>query len=400
MAVGRHLRWTCWAASAWTCGFGLHSLLTNQRLSYPSPREAFVTLIVLCSATHAASPYLAALAPRRVSPHTSWLAYFAAQAFLVLAISAFARDALLIGALYLPLIAEALLVFRLAARSVLVAVCYLSLFALTVVWLQGISQASSALAALAALLPLLVGLALVLRRQARIEEDARARIQALEARQAEERLLVTERQRMARELHDTLAQGVAGLVLQLEAVDAQLAEQRVERARGIVQQALLHARDTLAGARRAIDDLRAQDIAVEGKGSLGDVIREELARFAALAGIPCSLELQLPAALSPEERECIRRAIAEGLANVARHARATRASVRVAQLGEELEIAVCDDGVGFDPAAARPAGHYGLLGLRERARLAGGRLEVVSAPGYGTRLQVHLPVRADVGALA
>jgi len=84
--------------------------------------------------------------------------------------------------------------------------------------------------------------------------------------------------------------------------------------------------------------------------------------------------------------------VSEGLNNVAQHAHARQAWVRVADGDGALDVQVRDDGIGFDPASvAEQSGHYGLLGLRERARLAGGNLEILSAPGEGTTLHLHLP---------
>jgi NarL family two-component system sensor histidine kinase YdfH len=120
-------------------------------------------------------------------------------------------------------------------------------------------------------------------------------------------------------------------------------------------------------------------------------VREEIARFTQATGIPCALELAVPAPLPEAVREHALRGVADGLSNVARHARARQAWVCLAQRDNALEVAVRDDGAGFDPEAV-PAGHYGLLGLRERARLAGGTLEVASAPGAGTRVTLRVPM--------
>jgi NarL family two-component system sensor histidine kinase YdfH len=212
------------------------------------------------------------------------------------------------------------------------------------------------------------------------------------ATQVEDLTLVAERQRMARELHDTLTQGVAGLILQLEAVNAHLADGRSGRAQEIVQQALSRARDTLAGARRAIGDLREESPTPHG---LVTAVREEVNRFTTATGISCTLDLSLPAVLPDTLSEHALRIVAEGLTNVARHAQANQVWARLAGVDDDwLEIEVRDDGVGFDPAAmANRAGHYGLLGMRERARLAGGTLEIRSAPGEGTLLLLCLPLR-------
>jgi NarL family two-component system sensor histidine kinase YdfH len=214
------------------------------------------------------------------------------------------------------------------------------------------------------------------------------------ADRVEDLTLAAERQRMARELHDTLAQGLAGLILQLEAANSHQASGRSDRAQEIVQQAMARARATLADARRAIDGLREGPA---GRADLPKAVREEVARFATATGIPCALDLALPPALPDAVHEHALRAVAEGLTNVARHAQATQAWVRLSSAGDRLEIQVRDDGIGFDPATAAQAGHYGLLGMRERARLAGGRLEIVSSPGTGTTLRLSLPLVTATG---
>jgi NarL family two-component system sensor histidine kinase YdfH len=212
------------------------------------------------------------------------------------------------------------------------------------------------------------------------------------ATQVEDLTLVAERQRMARELHDTLTQGVAGLILQLEAVNAHLVDGRSGRAQEIVQQALSRARDTLAGARRAIGDLREESPTPR---EFSAAARKEINRFTTATGIPCTLDLSLPTVLPDMLSEHALRIVTEGLTNVARHAQANQVWARLAGVYDDwLEIEVRDDGVGFDPVVmANRAGHYGLLGMRERARLAGGTLDIKSAPGEGTKLLLRLPLR-------
>ena len=206
------------------------------------------------------------------------------------------------------------------------------------------------------------------------------------AAQVEDLTRAAERQRMARELHDTLAQGLAGLILQLEAVNSHLANGKPERAQAIVQQAMSRARTTLADARRAIDDLRAEAAAAD----LAAAVQAEADRFTAATGLPCEVAQALPEPLSEGAREQALRAVAEALTNVARHAQAGHVWVRLAGEAEGLTVEVRDDGCGFDPGLIA-AGHYGLLGLRERARLAGGTLEIASAPRQGTTLRLWLP---------
>jgi signal transduction histidine kinase len=206
----------------------------------------------------------------------------------------------------------------------------------------------------------------------------------------EQMAVLEERNRMARELHDTLAQGVAGMILQLEAVKHHLESGHYERAETIVGQAMERARGTLANSRAAIDDLRLHSAEI----TLFESIRRKVDRFTAATGISCDLVLDLPEqiTIAPQVSQHVEPFVGEGLANIARHARASQAWVRLAQVGEALEITMRDDGRGFDIEEATRPGHYGLLGMRERVRLAGGTFVIDSAPERGTRITVRLPL--------
>lgn len=218
-------------------------------------------------------------------------------------------------------------------------------------------------------------------------EGAHAQLAASAAR-IEELTLLAERRRLARELHDTVTQGLAGVIMQLEAADGRLADHHPARAREIVQQAMVRARAAFTAARCAIEGLRDEAIA---PADLVSAAQEEIARFGVATGIVCESELaglaQLPGAL----HDPILRVIGEGLMNVARHAGPCHAWIRAARLDRGLEVEVRDDGVGFDPSTMAARGHYGLVGLRERARLVGSVLEVTSTPGQGTALRLVLP---------
>jgi len=189
-------------------------------------------------------------------------------------------------------------------------------------------------------------------------------------------------------LHDTVTQGIAGLIMQLEATDARLAAHDPARAREIVQQAMVRARSAFTAARHAIEGLREEEARPP---HLIDAVRDELVRFGAETTIVCASDLDGLAHLPPALHDPILRAIGEGLVNIARHARARHAWVCVARRAGTVEVEVRDDGVGFNPVAVAARGHYGLLGVRERARLAGGGLEVISGPGQGSVLRLSLP---------
>lgn len=222
---------------------------------------------------------------------------------------------------------------------------------------------------------------------------AHVQLQAL-AEQIESLTLVTERQRMARELHDTLAQGLAGIILQLEVAHARLGEHQPETAAVIMRQTLATARETLADARGAIDDLRASTASATDPT---DAVCEVIHSFANATGIPCECDLAALTRVAPASAEHLARMVSECLRNVARHARAHQAWVRTTRDARGLLVEVGDDGIGFEPALVmQEGGHYGLLGLRERARLMGGRFNVISAPGRGTTVQLHVPEREGI----
>ncbi|MFZ5881368.1 MAG: sensor histidine kinase [Chloroflexota bacterium] len=202
-------------------------------------------------------------------------------------------------------------------------------------------------------------------------ESANAKLAAYNAR-IESLTLQTERQRMARELHDTLAQGVAGLVLQLEAVKAHLAANRTDRAAAIVEQSIARARSTLAESRAAIDDLRAVS------ANVTDAVREKVETFKQSTGLACGLELLVTDNhLPPAVIDHAMNILGESLTNISRHAQASNVRVSFVIQNKTLELEVRDNGKGFD-VKQETKGHYGLVGMRERARLAGGMLSVES----------------------
>ncbi|MBK6645802.1 MAG: sensor histidine kinase [Anaerolineales bacterium] len=202
-------------------------------------------------------------------------------------------------------------------------------------------------------------------------ESANAKL-AASAAKIESLTLQNERQRMARELHDTLAQGVAGLVLQLEAVKAHLASNRSERAAEIVEQSITRARSTLAESRAAIDNLRAEPV------NVADVVREKVETFKQSTGVACELELSVTEnQLDPETLDHAMHILSESLTNISRHAQASNVKVVFAIQNQNLQLEIRDNGKGFD-VKQEIKGHYGLVGMHERARLTGGMLAIES----------------------
>ncbi|HNT77800.1 MAG TPA: sensor histidine kinase [Anaerolineae bacterium] len=322
------------------------------------------------------------------------LGYLAVQAAIVFILTQFLRDFGSIVSLYPALLGIGVGMLREKRHIAWAILVWLGLATLNLVLNLGLAALPTWLMFAPPLTLFVVIYVVLYLRQVEARDRAQTLLRELEvahrelaayAARVEDLTLAAERQRMARELHDTLAQGVAGLILQLEAADSHLTQGRAERAQSIVQQAMARARATLADARRAIDDLRAAPPAAD----LEDALRHEVARFTDATGIPCAFDFALTTPLPEATAEHLLRIVAEGLTNIARHAQAARAWVNVAETDDGLTVEVGDDGVGFDPAAAfDQPGHYGLLGMRERARLAGGTLTVESALGVGTRVKI------------
>ena len=195
-------------------------------------------------------------------------------------------------------------------------------------------------------------------------------------KKVEELTVANERQRMARDLHDTLAQGVAGLIMQLEAADAHLSLGNTGRSQEIIKQSMKQARRTLAEARRAIDNLRAKSAS---EIDFKEAVEDEVQHFEEATGIVVTTNLNLTRRISRTMMEHSLHIVKECLTNIARHAKAEKVGVTLSDNNGQLYMKIWDNGVGFNPNdMGKVAGHYGLLGLHERVRLIGGIMEVDS----------------------
>ena len=232
----------------------------------------------------------------------------------------------------------------------------------------------------------------------------RARLAADHMRAATRLATIEERNRLAREIHDTLAQGLAAITLQLETADA-LTEQRPERAQEAIRRALTLARANLEEARRSVIDLRA--VPLQNR-TLPEALRE-LAHEAdgdELAIVyPINYHYSPPdfPLLSPRLETAMYRIAQEALANVRKHSQAEHVSMTLSLEDNELCLSVYDDGQGFQVDAVMDTtarlsgqtGHFGLIGMNERAKLLGGTLCIESTPDSGTCLVVCIPLEKE-----
>ncbi|NOK61876.1 MAG: hypothetical protein GFH27_549281n2 [Chloroflexi bacterium AL-W] len=208
--------------------------------------------------------------------------------------------------------------------------------------------------------------------------------------------LVEERNRLAREVHDTLAQELAGIALQLEAADV-LLETAPERARGRIQQALARTRESLLEARRSVLDLRSGPLE---RQALPQVLVELLERFTSETGVQTTYEVLFDGPRLPASYEqALYRITQEGLANVRQHAKASKVTVTLQRTDHHICLHMEDDGRGFesDTTLAHPTGQhttqgFGLISMQERAYMLGGSIRVSSCSGSGTHIDVRIPL--------
>ena len=208
--------------------------------------------------------------------------------------------------------------------------------------------------------------------------------------------MLEERQRLAGEIHDTLAQGFTSIILHLESAELAF-DTDLPRARMHVERAVRASRDNLAEARRVLWALKP---AVLEREQLGAALERAVRKWAEAAGVPTEVAVTGSARFLPADVEiALLRTVQEALENVRKHADASRASVTLSYLVDEVIIDVQDDGRGL--AAARPqekrdgglSDGDGLVSMRRRAQNLGGKLIVESAPGEGTTVMVAIPLQ-------
>ncbi|MCL6648535.1 MAG: GAF domain-containing sensor histidine kinase [Chloroflexi bacterium] len=206
-------------------------------------------------------------------------------------------------------------------------------------------------------------------------------------------LAVTEeRNRLAREIHDTIAQGLTALTLQLELADAALPAD-LPAARQAIARALSLARTNLEEARRSVQNLRSRSL---NRRSLADAIRALLEQAGKQNGYYYAFRHNLHVELAPAVENGVYRIVQEALTNINRHAQASEVNVALEVHDGTLRLVIEDDGVGFDPeeVLAGKDGHFGLIGMQERAHLLGGTLAISSTPGEGTAIELRIPLQS------
>jgi PAS domain S-box-containing protein len=199
-----------------------------------------------------------------------------------------------------------------------------------------------------------------------------------------------EKSRVARELHDELAQQLTALKMDTiwlrdNAAGAPAAQSKITDMLALLD-------TSVAATRRIAADLRP--LVLDDLG-LVPAVEWLVQNFTQRHGVPCTLDIDEDLELGEPHATGVFRIVQESLANVAKHAGASRVGVRVAREGAVLLLQVQDDGAGFDPAAPRRPQSLGLAGLRERSQLLHGEVRIESAPGRGTRVEARVPLPQD-----
>jgi NarL family two-component system sensor histidine kinase YdfH len=331
-------------------------------------------------------------------PHWFW-PYVIIQGGLAFLITLISQNIGMLFALYMALLGEVIGAGLGRKKNIPAGIYFLFLSLINFILMMGFDQSLGYVLGTIPMVIFVVMYVSLYTQESKAREQAQKLLVELEsahsqlaeyATQVEQLTLTTERQRMARELHDTLAQGLAGLILQLEAADSYLSSGRSVDAQNIIQQAMSRARTTLSDARQAITDLREDTSPMD----LVEAIQTEVSRFRHTTGIPCTLNMCQLKNIPPQIAENSLRAVSEGLMNIARHAKATQAAITMSCSNETLVIDIRDNGIGFNPdERVGRSGHYGLLGLRERARILGGSFIIKSEPSQGTTIKIQLPLQ-------
>ncbi len=198
-----------------------------------------------------------------------------------------------------------------------------------------------------------------------------------------------ERNRLARELHDTLAHTLSGQAVNLEAIKLMLPSEQTE-AHAMLEHSLSNTRSGLAETRRALKDLRSKQLEDLGLViAIRNLATEATSR--AQFALSCQISDNLPE-LTPDIEQCIYRIAQETLENIVRHADAQKVTLQLKTEDRALILTISDDGRGFDPQSVDFADKLGIQGMQERAILMSGNLEVHSHSTKGTRVRLSIPM--------
>ncbi|MFC2063766.1 sensor histidine kinase [Chloroflexota bacterium] len=323
------------------------------------------------------------------------LGYIILQGLLAFTVSIYIRDLILVFLLFMVLFGEAIGLYRLSRKGFLAMAYYLILMVISMVQSSGWDSTRSFLFSMIPIMIVVLLFTTLYMRQNAARLEAQSLASDLEianrqlveyAHRVEDLTIANERQRVARDLHDTLSQDLAGLILQLEAADVHIIKNKNDKAQLIVADAMQQARSALSNARLVIGDLRKLTLK-----DMCSALRAEISRFTNNTGIPINFHLDQIPLLPDPVKDALIRTLSEALTNVEQHAGAQNVEVIVKVNEQRILVSIEDDGQGFDSLSI-PPGHFGIMGIKELVRLVNGSFEIQSQEGKGTLLTIRVPL--------
>ncbi len=291
---------------------------------------------------------------------------------------------------------QSMIIYSDTIKVIVTAIFFYGIFFGTIIVISGIEE-------LIRSVPLLIIITIAMRayslfffKQVKLRIQTQKLLQELELayERVEELTLTNERQRMARDLHDTLSQGLAGVIMQLEAVSANLKNDNTKRAQEIVQKAMEHSRRTLSDSRVLIDNLRSH---TKAEMDLSKEIEREILNFKNISGTLISENISIKSTIPINLSKHILFIVREALNNIAKHSDAKNAYIEVIENQNKIDINIKDDGIGFDVGRLeKQFGHYGILGMTERVKAVKGNIKIKSKRKAGTNINIIIPIEKGI----
>jgi len=333
----------------------------------------------------------------KIFKHKYWI-YFIVQGIITFDYAIIAHEGyktIVLGLVPL-LIIQSMIVYNDAIKVILTSMFFYSIFGGTIIIINGFHELIQSL-------PLIIIITIAMRayaifyfKQVKLRIQTQKVLKELELayEKVEELTLANERQRMARDLHDTLSQGLAGLIMQLEAINANLSKENVKRANEIVEKSMEHARRTLADSRLVINDLRSYE---KRKMDLNKSLENEIDTFKNVSNAFISKDINIEAQISSRIIKQMVYIVREALNNIAKHAKAENVVVKIIEINNKININISDDGVGFDIRILdKLFGHYGIVGITERVKAINGEIKIESKRKVGTNINIIIPIEKGI----
>lgn len=294
------------------------------------------------------------------------------------------------------LVIQSMIVYDDIIKVIATAVFFYSIYGVTIIVYGGFKELTQSIPLLIIITIAIQSYSMFYIKQVKLRIQSQKVLKELELayERVEELTLINERQRMARDLHDTLSQGLAGVIMQLEAVNANIKRNNIVRSQEIVKMSMEHARKTLADSRLVIDDLRIHTNSVI---NFNKTLENEISVFKSVSNAYITSDIRVVSNISPRVFKNIIYIIREALNNIAKHAEAKSVYIEIIEVNNQINISVRDDGIGFDVKLLdKMLGHYGILGMTERVKATNGKMVIKSKRKCGTNINIIIPIEKGI----